>query len=421
MISRRMSIPAIFVFLATITFPATAWLQEPAMSAPNQETGTKEQNEAVPGSLSLPAQAVSAETAEAKRPSPEQSAAYLIKENDTLWDIAAAHYRDPFLWPLIWQANPSVKNPDLIYPGQQLVIPSLGPIERAISASQEPSPLQEKPAQEKAVAEQAPAQQPMQQAAVPSLFRREAIQSATSEPEAAAPPATKLILPEEKARPIADKFLMLSAGFISEEDSEDYIIGSTTDAEKSVFSHDESVYIAVHSRPGVKVGDQLLIFKSQYQVKHPVTKQFFGELYHVLGILQVTKVNKEGSTTATASIIKSFDAAEKGSMLMPYQEPALIYPTTPRPAKNLAGVILDVMDRRSINAQTNIIYLDKGKEDGVAPGDRFSVFADGGNGSGVSRVIGEVEVILVKQRTATAIVRKSVDTMSKGDRYISKN
>lgn len=50
---------------------------------------------------------------------------YNVVLGDTLWGISYKKYNTPLLWPKIWDINRSIiKNPDLIFPGQQLEIPT---------------------------------------------------------------------------------------------------------------------------------------------------------------------------------------------------------------------------------------------------------------------------------------------------------
>jgi len=53
---------------------------------------------------------------------PKHPERYVVKRGDTLWDISALFLRDPWYWPEIWQVNPQVENPHLIYPGDILTL-----------------------------------------------------------------------------------------------------------------------------------------------------------------------------------------------------------------------------------------------------------------------------------------------------------
>jgi hypothetical protein len=420
-------IQATGIFFIFMFFPCTAYLQEQKeLPVPQQEQTATEPSQQEPGQLITPDDETSTEledmkqdqdvllntggqAAEPQGPAREtaqgNSRAYIIKRGDTLWDISSSFLKDPFLWPFIWKANPFITNPDLIYPGNQLAIPSLAPIERALKASEEAEP-KEKLAENNVEEEQIP--QPTPQS--PEVMKPKPMPSQIAEEK----PATKssLIVPEEQPVPIIDKYAMLHAGFVNSEDMYGTIVGSP-DAAKTLYGFDDTVFVKFTSTQNVHIGDKFLIYTTLHKVYDPATGKRFGNLIRGLGILQI--IAMDTPKVLTAQITLSFDTIEKGNQVTPYQEPALIFNSPQRKDKDVSGYILDVTDDRRLSGQLDFVYLDRGSAEGVELGDRFIVFKIPEEKSFPKVIAGEVRVFIVKEHTATAVVTKSTKPIVIGD------
>lgn len=57
---------------------------------------------------------VHADTVKIKGDAPQS---YTVVKGDTLWDISGKYLEKPWRWPELWEGNPQIANPHLIYPG----------------------------------------------------------------------------------------------------------------------------------------------------------------------------------------------------------------------------------------------------------------------------------------------------------------
>lgn len=71
----------------------------------------------------LPNLQVSAQSSLLRAEYPDE---YIVKDSDTLWDIAGQFLQDPERWSEIWQPDPYIDNSDLIYPQDILSVSSVG-------------------------------------------------------------------------------------------------------------------------------------------------------------------------------------------------------------------------------------------------------------------------------------------------------
>ena len=257
---------------------------------------------------------------------------YVVKEGDTLWDIASIFLEEPWRWPEIWQGNPAVQDPDLIYPGDIL---------RLVASANGPRIVMER-------------------------GDRQTVRLSPTVCE------TPLLNPI----PVIPRQAL--EGFLIE----NRIVETESFEESAYILSSASGNLIMGAGHEVIVGGEWASDATGYEIFRlgatyvGAEGEVLGQEAIKLGALNV--VSDEGEGLKRALIVQSSEELKAGDRLLP-QETARInldyFPTTPDTA--LQGSIIGLLNNESQAAQFESTVLNLGGNDGLAEGDVLSIFREG--------------------------------------------
>lgn len=293
---------------------------------------------------------------------------YTIQKGDTLWDISGDKLGDQFLWPNLWRVNPQIENPDLIYPGDVIVIPSLEELMRLLGMEEEKE----------------------------------------EEKIAVTKPVTEIKKVEKPKQYIVDKFRYFSSGWISSEYPATGEIFAAP-GEKNIFGFNDLVYLK--SKEKINIGDKFFSIRDIKPVHHPRTGRYMGQQIRVLGILEVVGMDGRNFDVPKAKILDSFESFQIGDGIIPYEEKEPpVAPETPR-APAMDGFIVESHMNTRMVSEGDIVYLDRGNDDGIQVGDIFSALYE----TPVERSTGTIQIFSLQPRTSVAVIQQSEQEITVGD------
>jgi chemotaxis protein MotB len=221
---------------------------------------------------------------------------------------------------------------------------------------------------------------------------------------------------------IGEQALAYSSGSIQRSTPQDGFVNvitgdNQTTGDRMILGSRDVVYLRLKNPGDVAPGDLFTIYKRAHKVFHPTTGQYLGHLINRLAVVQVSQVDK---VLTTVEIIRAYASVSPGDPVMKFVLPADEGAAADQPSAgdDVEGRVVDFqsnMGMMNLVAQRNIVYLDRGREDGIRPGDRMEVVRSGGYLP--RRVVGELKILSTEDRTATALVTKSISRILKGDRF----
>lgn len=253
------------------------------------------------------------------------------------------------------------------------------------------------------------------------------------------------------------------------------LVGADDERDQFLYSQNELVYVNQGSSSGVKVGDVFSVVRPKGQVNSKLSSK--GKLgFYVLevGAVEIIRVRNDVSV---ARVKSSCDNFLFGDLLQPMEKRTVPQAKT-RPALDIfaepngktVGRIVMGRDQREMFGREQIVYIDLGAEDNVKVGDYLTIFRPLGKGginnlyqeetissrdsdygseefqgspfssaaqrksgetaegktvtskdaksrrpAGLRKVVGDMIILNVKERTATALILRNAQEIHNGD------
>ena len=319
---------------------------------------------------------------------PEGTELHIIVEGDTLWDLAGRYFENPFLWPQLWDANRYVENPHLIYPGDPLRIPDLDVIRPEGVAAGDTGPGA------------GPGGAGTGPGGGPGGVGPGGMPGAGAQGPAFYPAY------EEQA--------IACAGYIGPRENEDMrIVGSEEGDAKVGLAFADIVYINKGTNDGLNPGDR-------FYVQRRVDFGWGLSGAHIVrsgGVVILAAQEKSAMAEVFASCVDMWI----GDYLIPFEpipvpllpKQAVVTRMTPETGQ-MRGEIVNSLDEVASFAEGYLVSIDLGEDDGVVPGNIFTVFRYL-HPDAPRKVLGELAILTVQRDNATGRIMQSYDYMVAGD------
>ena len=203
-------------------------------------------------------------------------------------------------------------------------------------------------------------------------------------------------------------------------------IFGTVDTVKYKMTAGDIVYLDGGRAAGLSPGMQFTAVAPGKVIRHPVSQDPLGRQYNYTGRVRVLSVQDD---SAIAEIVQSCDGITVGMPLKAFEPEPIplarrgqVRPVSqPTSADALDGapvIVSSPVDLVSLG-QDHVVFIDRGEEDEVLPGDIFTIYRMN-RATQPPVVLGELAVLSVRAHTAIAKILESRYPVYVGDRLERK-
>ncbi len=339
---------------------------------------------------------------------------HVVATGETLWSIAQLYYSDPLLWPEIYRLNTSqIDDPHWIYPGQELSLApgaSLAQATESTSVTGPPTPgdtVHAVPAPDTVAADTiamfdtatvVEALPPEPTEGYQTIFDRR--RTATQEVREVLRAYTN-----QPYRPLR-RGEFYAAGFLTEQERLPYgrVLGNTSIpaiprlTDRSTATTFDQISIQPPRSASYHVGDSLLIVRIDRDIAG------WGGVVVPVGVARVTELQRR---QVLGDVIMQFGRIHDGHLalpLEPFKDPGQVRPT---PVDGgLEGVVVAERDLHVLAGPQQIVFINRGRADGVTAGDVFEVFrpAAGIPGTASEQMQVVLQIVHTRDHSASGLI-----------------
>jgi hypothetical protein len=317
---------------------------------------------------------------------PDHPTRYIVKRGDTLWDISTHFLVEPWRWPEIWQTNPQVQNPHLIFPGDELSLfyRDGQPVVQVTRRGDEAAPGDDGVIRRRTG--------PREVKLSPQVHVMDRAESVPT-------------IPIDAIRPFLARPLVLGEG---EFEAAPYVVSAGREA--LVSSMGREIFVrGLKPEQGTRFG----VYRRGQKYRNPANEnEILG--YEAIHVADAT-VQKPGDP-ATVLLLTSTQGVRAGDRLFPVTDDQVVTNFMPRaPDWDVNGQIIAVVDGVTQIGEQDIVVLDIGSRDGIEEGLVLGIFQTGNKVEDLwseKDRIDKVIVELPELRAGTVMVFRPFDRVS---------
>jgi len=312
---------------------------------------------------------------------------YTVVRGDTLWDISSRYLSDPWRWPEVWEINPQVQNPHLIYPGDVLLLCQIkGRAVVAVDLGGGCAEVEERIATGKTPQ------------IISGTGRDQKLHPQIRvQPLSLAIPAIPL---QEIQRYLNGSRVVTKA----ELDKAPYILAGKEG--RIIGGAGDSVYVR-NKGAQLDSGSVYGVYRSGKSYIDPDTREVLGYEAEDIGAGKIIALDREVGTLEMTRTTQEVRIEDKVLSNESERISSVFYPSNPEGVK--PGRILRIFDSLGSGAQYSVIVINRGYLDGVKSGHTFAVYK---RGESVRDRVTNEYVKLPSERAGLAMVFRTFSRVS---------